>query len=283
MICSQCNKEFIKSSGSRKYCSDECRKLNRKLYLKNYLKIYNLTDKGIEKRKKWQQSKEGREYQKEYIKEYKQTDRGKEVQRKADKKHSQTDKGKATVKKSNTKYNQTDKGKKKRKEYRQTDKFIETQNIYRLSDRGKEIRRKGEIKYNQSDKGKKTRKNYRQSDEGRKKYNNWEREKLKSDPIYKLTNIVRARLRDFLKSTNMRKTNKTFKMVGCTPEFLKKYIEKKFKPGMTWKNHSLKGWHIDHVKPLSKAKTPKDVETLMYYTNLQPLWAIDNMKKGDKY
>jgi hypothetical protein len=52
---------------------------------------------------------------------------------------------------------------------------------------------------------------------------------------------------------------------------------------MTWKNHTMKGWHIDHKVPLDSAKTPKDVEKLMHYTNLQPLWAVDNLKKGKKF
>ena len=71
-------------------------------------------------------------------------------------------------------------------------------------------------------------------------------------------------------------------MIGCTPEFLKEYLEKQFKSGMTWKNHSLKGWHIDHIIPLNSAKTPEVVEKLMHYTNLQPMWAEDNIKKSNK-
>ena len=78
----------------------------------------------------------------------------------------------------------------------------------------------------------------------------------------------------------MAKTNTTFKIVGCTPEFLKEYLEKQFILGMTWKNHGFYGWHIDHIIPLSKAKTLKDFEKLCHYTNLQPLWAEENLKKS---
>ena len=63
---------------------------------------------------------------------------------------------------------------------------------------------------------------------------------------------------------------------------LQEYLEKQFKSGMTWKNHSLKGWHIDHIIPLNSAKTPEVVEKLMHYTNLQPMWATYNLKKGNK-
>ena len=95
---------------------------------------------------------------------------------------------------------------------------------------------------------------------------------------------VGHRLIGFLRRRNMRKTNRTFKMVGCTPEFLKEYLEKKFKPGMTWKNHTTRGWHIDHKIPLSLAKTSEDIERLklMHYTNLQPLWSVENIRKSNK-
>jgi hypothetical protein len=92
----------------------------------------------------------------------------------------------------------------------------------------------------------------------------------------------------FLKSKNIKKTNKTFKMVGCTPEFLKEYLEKQFYPHsktkepMTWKNNTIRGWHVDHIKPLASAKTMEGIEKLMHYTNLQPLWAEENLKKSNK-
>ena len=110
----------------------------------------------------------------------------------------------------------------------------------------------------------------------------YDKEKRRTDPIYKLKGNIRRRLIIFLKVSKMRKTNSTFKMVGCTPEFLKEYLEKKFKPGMTWKNHTVHGWHVDHIIPLNSAKTPKAIEKLMHYTNLQPLWAPENIKKSDK-
>ena len=77
-------------------------------------------------------------------------------------------------------------------------------------------------------------------------------------------------------------------MVGCTPEFLKEYLEKQFYPRlitsevMTWKNHGFYGWHIDHIIPLDRAKTLEDIEKLCHYTNLQPLWMEENIKKSNK-
>ena len=85
---------------------------------------------------------------------------------------------------------------------------------------------------------------------------------------------------EFLKVKNIRKKNKTFEIVGCTPEFLKEHLEKQFVDGMTWENRG--EWHIDHKIPLSSAKTEEELYKLCHYANLQPLWAEENLKKGNK-
>jgi len=104
--------------------------------------------------------------------------------------------------------------------------------------------------------------------------------KLKTNPLFKLTITVRSRMRQYLKQRGYTKKNKTFDIVGCSPQFLKEHLEKQFIDGMTWENRS--EWHIDHIIPLSSAKTEDEIYKLCHYTNLQPLWAIDNMKKGSK-
>jgi hypothetical protein len=93
---------------------------------------------------------------------------------------------------------------------------------------------------------------------------------------------MRSRINIYLKSRKIYKTNKTFEIVGCTPEFLKEHLEKQFKEGMSWENYGLYGWHIDHIIPLSSSKTEEKIHQLSHYTNLQPLWAEDNLKKGNK-
>ena len=91
---------------------------------------------------------------------------------------------------------------------------------------------------------------------------------------------MNSRIRIFMKSKNITKKNKTFEIVGCTPEELKKHLENQFTDGMSWENHGLIGWHIDHIIPLSSAKNEDDIIKLCHYMNLQPLWSLDNIKKG---
>jgi len=100
-------------------------------------------------------------------------------------------------------------------------------------------------------------------------------------PILKLTHNVRTRLNGYLKINNITKKNKTFEIVGCSPQFLKDYLEKKFTEGMSWE---LMGQHIhiDHIVPLSSDNNEEEVYKLCHHTNLQPLWAEDNLRKSNK-
>ncbi len=122
------------------------------------------------------------------------------------------------------------------------------------------------------------RKEYRQNYKSRK--HEQRKERRNSDPVFNLVNRVRCRIWKFLTLSNITKKNKTFEIVGCTPEFLKEYLEKQFKDGMSWENRHL--FHIDHIIPLSSAKTEKEIYKLCHYTNLQPLWVDENLKKSNK-
>ena len=73
----------------------------------------------------------------------------------------------------------------------------------------------------------------------------------------------------------------SLELVGLTAEDLKKYIESKFKEGMSWDNYGK--WHLDHIKPLHHSENEEDLLKLNHYTTLQPLWAEDNLKKNRKY
>lgn len=100
------------------------------------------------------------------------------------------------------------------------------------------------------------------------------------DPLYKLKFTLRCRIYNALKKNGWRKNGRTEQLVGADCETVKKHIESLFKDGMTWENHGV--WHIDHIIPLASAQTENEVIRLFHYTNLQPLWAKENLSKSDK-
>lgn len=146
----------------------------------------------------------------------------------------------------------------------------------------KENFKRSQKKYESTDKFRETRRKYYQKDIYKKAISKYRKKKYKTDILYSLKVKIRGRLQVFLKKKKLSKNDSTFKMLGCSPQKFKKYLEKKFKPGMNWKNHTKHGWHVDHKIPLSSAKNNKDLERLCHYTNLQPLWAKENMKKGNR-
>ncbi len=127
-----------------------------------------------------------------------------------------------------------------------------------------------------SEKEKEYRKNNRDKINRRIKAQYWK------DDIFRIKTNMKNRLKLFLKSKNINKKNTTFDIIGCRPEELKNYLENQFKAGMSWENYGYYGWHIDHIIPLSSAKTEEEIFKLSHYTNLQPLWANENYKKGTK-
>jgi L-arabinose isomerase len=104
--------------------------------------------------------------------------------------------------------------------------------------------------------------------------------KRKTDVLLKLKTTLGNRIREFMKQKGYKKNSRTFQIVGCSPQDLRLYLEKLFKEGMTWENHG--EWHIDHIIPISKAKTEEEIYKLNHYTNLQPLWKRENLCKGSK-
>jgi len=109
--------------------------------------------------------------------------------------------------------------------------------------------------------------------------------RMKNDPIFNLSKKVRSRLNTAMLrkySYQYRKKNKTEVMLGIPFALFKIYIESKFTKGMKWENLLNGEIHLDHKIPLSSAKTEEELVALCHYTNLQPLWAKDNMAKSDK-
>lgn len=111
--------------------------------------------------------------------------------------------------------------------------------------------------------------------------------KLKEDPIFAAKDkigrtIASAAIRSHkqLPFSTKRgvKLKEIEKVLGCSIEQFVLYFESLFQPGMTWANHG--EWHIDHIKPVATATTVDEVIELNHHTNLQPLWATDNITKG---
>jgi hypothetical protein len=125
------------------------------------------------------------------------------------------------------------------------------------------------------------------------KYKDRVREKIKfqrkfrydNDAIFKLRQLLRARLRCAI--NNNWKSGLAIKNLGCSIKELKEYLEKKFVDGMNWDNHGKIGngkvWNIDHIIPLTKFDLSDSVQIskACNYTNLQPLWADENISKGN--
>lgn len=104
------------------------------------------------------------------------------------------------------------------------------------------------------------------------------------DPVFKFRCTARAviaRAFSSIEKKIFKKNLKTEQLLGCTIPELYEHLVKQFKPGMTLENHGK--WHVDHTIPLALAKTQEEVEKLCHYTNLQPLWAKENLSKGSKY
>lgn len=97
--------------------------------------------------------------------------------------------------------------------------------------------------------------------------------------------IFRSRTNDAIKRCGASKSSKTLELLGCSLKSLKSYIESKFLDGMNWDNYGYHGWHIDHIRPCCSfdLTDPEQQKQCFHYTNLQPLWAKDNLRKHGKY
>lgn len=101
-------------------------------------------------------------------------------------------------------------------------------------------------------------------------------------PFYKMKSCLYRRLNYFV--SGEQKNCHMEEYLGCSFDELRSYLESKFTDGMTWENHSKHGWHIDHIKPCASFDLTKEdqIKICFHYSNLQPLWAKDNLSKGDK-
>lgn len=104
--------------------------------------------------------------------------------------------------------------------------------------------------------------------------------RYKCDHIFAMATRARARLAKAIQRLGYAKNGKTQELIGCSYEELATHLEAKFADGMGWHNRA--DWHIDHITPVASANSEEELLALFHFTNLQPLWALDNRKKGAK-
>ena len=119
---------------------------------------------------------------------------------------------------------------------------------------------------------------YEGNNPGRK--SRYEKDRKAIDPIYAMIKRLRVRLNHAIRAINGKKADKTLELIGCSPRELYEHLEALFQPGMSWENRNL--WHVDHKRPVSSfdLSSPDQQRECFHWSNLQPLWAEDNLKKG---
>ena len=110
----------------------------------------------------------------------------------------------------------------------------------------------------------------------------YEKERMTNDPNYALLRRLRDRTRKAILEQLATKQGPTIELLGADIPTVRKHIESLFLEGMSWDNHG--EWHIDHIKPCASfdLTDSEQQKECFNYTNLQPLWAVDNLSKGDK-
>jgi hypothetical protein len=107
---------------------------------------------------------------------------------------------------------------------------------------------------------------------------------FKNNPSAKIASALRGRVRTALMAVGLSKSETTQSLIGCPWSDLKIKLEGLFSDGMTWDNYGYRGWHIDHIRPCASFDlTDKNqLAECFHYSNLQPLWANDNFRKGSR-
>jgi Na+-translocating ferredoxin:NAD+ oxidoreductase RnfC subunit len=100
-----------------------------------------------------------------------------------------------------------------------------------------------------------------------------------TDHLYRTQRIIRNSIADAFRRKGFTKRHRASSILGCTWDELQKHIEKQFVIGMSWENRS--AWEVDHIVPVSTAKTEEDLVSLNHFTNLRPLWTALNRAKSD--
>ena len=283
VICPICENKFSKILNAQRYCSTECIKKNK----------YNKSQLRKEKNKQYYQRPEVKERRRKNFKNH--TPEQREIyninQRRYQKKSRDNPnykiKSKEYMKAWREKPDVIKKTKEYLKAYYSNPEVKKRQKEYMEAWRQRPETIEREKKYNkayiQIPEVKKRKLEHKKTRKAKDKFNKYRNKRRLEDPGYKAIGNLRSGLNKlFRRKPSMNKNLSTLKLIGCSREELKIHLEKQFRPGMNWENYNYNGWHIDHIIPLSTAKSFEEIveKKLMHFTNLQPLWRLDNQKKG---
>ena len=249
IYCKSCRKEYREANKERlKEWKKEYYQANKERVNERNKKYYEVNKERINEQKK-QYRKENKEYIKEWQKEWRQAN-------------------KEYIKEYKKEYREVNKEyiKEWQKEYRK-------ENKERLKEKAKEWYQV---------KGKKVKRQYLEANKERlkEKAKEWKKQRKATDPLFKMKINLRSRTSAAFKNKGYSKNTKTQEILGVDWEVAKQHIERQFTKGMNWDNYG--EWHIDHIIPLASANNEVELKKLCHYSNLQPLWAEDNLEKKDK-
>lgn len=107
--------------------------------------------------------------------------------------------------------------------------------------------------------------------------------RLRNEPNLRIKFTLRKRVWEAIKRGHTTKGSQTLELLGCSIEQIRQHLENQFINGMSWNNYGK--WHIDHIKPIMMFDLTKleEQKLAFNYRNLQPLWAIENLKKGHRF
>jgi hypothetical protein len=167
-----------------------------------------------------------------------------------------------------------------KKEYylRKKEEILVKRKEYHLAN--KEIKNKQSREYREKNLEKVKAKNREYHRNNVKRLSAKKMEFIKSDPLRIFKERIRLLIKGGFARLRQDKARKTNQIIGADWETVKDHIVSQFKDGMTWEAFVAGKIHIDHIKPLASATCEEDIIALNHYTNLQPLWCLDNLSKG---
>jgi hypothetical protein len=172
----------------------------------------------------------------------------------------------------------------KKKYYLENKESIDANNK-KYREENKESRKEYDKKYYEENKEEINEQKNKYRKENIEKTRQRTRDRRNTDPLFKLVENLRSRMKKAIKEGQGFKLGNSEELLGCSFEEVRDHLHSNFKEGMTWENHGIEGWHIDHIKPCATFDLTDSIQqrVCFHYTNLQPMWATENISKSDKW